>query len=311
MQNVMTRLDSLNLVDKFLFDETFESAEAYSAAISILLEDEIELLNRPQTEKELRVSPQLRQVRLDVVGMDSKQKLYYTEMQKRDTKNLVRRSRYYQAQLDVSLLEPGCIDFNRLNDTCFILIAPFDIFGKGLYRYTFEGTCRECPELKLQDGATRVFINTRGTNGEAFSQEFLDFMTYLTETTGQNAENSNSDRIRTIHKNVCRIKDSEKMGVKYMQTWEEKILIRQAGKEEGRVEGKIESRREDIISLLEELGELSEELREIIEKEKEENVLKEWLKQAARAGSVEEFALHMERRNISAKSERPETEGLA
>ena len=52
----------------------------------------------------------------------------------------------YQAQLDVSLLEPGSKDFNLLNDSCFILIAPFDLFGYGLYRYTFEGTCRECPD---------------------------------------------------------------------------------------------------------------------------------------------------------------------
>lgn len=129
----------------------------------------------------MRVSPQLRQVRLDVVGMDTEHKLYYTEMQKRDTGNLIKRSRYYQAQMDVSLLEPGCIDFNALNDTCFIMIAPFDIFGKGLYRYTFEGVCKECPELRLADGATRIFINTQGTNEQDFSQEFLDFMRYLTE----------------------------------------------------------------------------------------------------------------------------------
>ena len=58
--------------------------------------------------------------------------------------------RYYQAQLDVSLLEPGSKDFNLLSDSCFILIAPFDLFGYGLYRYTFEGTCRECPDLKIR-----------------------------------------------------------------------------------------------------------------------------------------------------------------
>lgn len=56
------------------------------------------------------------------------------------------------------LIEPGCTDFNRLNDACFILIAPFDIFGRGLYRYTFEGTCKECPDLRIQDGATRILI---------------------------------------------------------------------------------------------------------------------------------------------------------
>ena len=121
--NVTTKLEELNLVDRFLFDETMESPEAYQAIVSILLEREIELLDKPATEKEFRISPELRQVRLDVVGMDEEKTIYHTEMQKRDTKNLERRSRYYQAQMDVSLLEPGSVDFRQLNDTCFILIA--------------------------------------------------------------------------------------------------------------------------------------------------------------------------------------------
>lgn len=127
--NVTTKLEELNLVDKFLFDETMEDRESYQMVINILLENEIELLDKPQTEKELRVSPQLRQVRLDVVSMDQEKKFYYTEMQKNNTGNLIKRSRYYQAQLDVSLLEPGSADFNLLNNSCFILISPFDIFG--------------------------------------------------------------------------------------------------------------------------------------------------------------------------------------
>ena len=128
MENVVTKLEKLNLVDRFLFDETMEDKEAYQAAVSILLESEIYLIDNPETEKEIQVSPELRQIRLDVVSMDKKRILYYTEMQKVDTGNLKKRSRYYQAQLDVSLLEPGSKDFNMINDSCFILIAPFDLF---------------------------------------------------------------------------------------------------------------------------------------------------------------------------------------
>lgn len=158
-------------------------------------------------------------------------------MQKRNTGNLVRRSRYYQAQLDVSLLEPGSTDFNLLNDTCFIMIAPFDIFGRGLYRYTFEEICRECPDLRLDDGAMRVFINTRGTNREEFSQEFLNFMKYIENTTDENAEKSESERIKKIHEKVSQIRKSEKAGIKYMQRWEELEYAKQDGREEGIKEG--------------------------------------------------------------------------
>ena len=240
--NVVAKLEELNLVDRFLFDETMENTEAYQAAVSILLEKEIELLSRPETEKELRISPELRQVRLDVVSLDMEKKVYYTEMQKRNTMNLEKRSRYYQAQLDVSLLEPGSTDFNLLNDTCFILVAPFDIFGRGLFRYTFEGTCRDCPDLKLGDGAVRIFINTKGTNKEDFSQEFLDFMEYITKSTDEIAQKTQSKRIKLIHKNVKKIRLSEKMGVKYMQRWEEVAYARQNGITEGKTIGMTEGK---------------------------------------------------------------------
>lgn len=231
--NVTTKLQELNLLDRFLFDETMENLEAYQAAVSILLEEEVELVERPETEKELRISPELRQIRLDVISMDVRNRLYYTEMQQRDTKNLRKRSRFYQAQLDVSLLDPGSKDFNSLNDSCFILVAPFDIFGRGLYRYTFEGVCRECPDLKINDGAIRVFINTKGTNKQEFSQEFLDFMEYINDSSDWIADRTQSGKIKVIHENVKKVKSSEKMGVKYMQLWEEKAYIREDAFAEG------------------------------------------------------------------------------
>ena len=41
-----------------------------------------------------------------------------------------------------------------------------------------------------------------------------------------------SKRIQEMHRRVCQIKASEKAEVKYMQTWEEKILIKQERLEE-------------------------------------------------------------------------------
>lgn len=238
---VKTPLEELNLTDRFLFAEAMDEPEAYEAVVGILMEDEIELLDHTQTEKELRVSPKLRAVRLDVVNMDKDGHIYFTEMQKTDTGNLLKRSRYYQAQLDVSLLGPGSKDFNRLNDSCMILVAPFDLFGYGLYRYTFVGQCLEVPGLALRDGATRIFINTFGTNKENFSQEFLDFMEYINDTRDVVAARSESSRLKLIHSTVEKIRCSEKCGVKYMQRWEEIEYARQdghaAGYEEARNEG--------------------------------------------------------------------------
>lgn len=231
-------LQELNLMDRFLFDEVMDVPGMYQIAVSILLENNVTILDKVHTEKEFRVSPKLRAVRLDVIGMDVDGKVYYTEMQQRNTGNLIKRSRYYQGQLDVSLLEPGSMDFNLLNDSCLILIAPFDLFGRGLYRYTFCGVCQECHDLKIEDGALRVFINTKGTNREDFSQEFLDFMDYLMATTDENAAKTSSERVKAIHKVVQKKRASEEMGVKYMQRWEERAYDRLDGKAEGKAEGK-------------------------------------------------------------------------
>ncbi|MBE5868733.1 MAG: hypothetical protein E7293_07220 [Lachnospiraceae bacterium] len=75
----LTRLDELNLVDKFLFDQTMEDPEAYQALVGILLENEVHLLSGAETEKELGISPQLRAIRLDVVGMDEQGRMLYPD----------------------------------------------------------------------------------------------------------------------------------------------------------------------------------------------------------------------------------------
>lgn len=58
-------------------------------------------------------------------------------------------------------------------------------------------------------------------------------MEYVTETTDKMADRTKSNKIKLIHEKVKKIKISEKMGVKYMQRWEEIAYARQDGKAEG------------------------------------------------------------------------------
>ncbi len=102
-----------------------------------------------------------------------------------------------------------------------------------------------------KNGAVKIFINTQGTNKEEFSQEFLDFMEYITSSTDAVAKRSASRRIKLIHEHVRKIKASEKMGVKYMQLWEEKALIREEGRSEGISEGIREGRAETLVKSVE------------------------------------------------------------
>lgn len=130
------------------------------------------------------------------------------------------------------MLPPGVVDFNLLNEVLIVMITPFDLFGYGLYRYTFQMRCEEVPELKLDDGATRIFLNTKGKHPELVSQELIELLKYMEHSTDEVSEQCKSERIQKMHRRVCRIKASEKTEVKYMQAWEEKLLERQKEKRE-------------------------------------------------------------------------------
>ena len=61
------------------------------------------------------------------------------------------------------------------------------------------------------------------------------------------------------------------------------------GWKDGREKGKVEDRAEAVIELLEDLGELSDSLKICIMEQTDLELLKKWLKAAARAKSIEEF----------------------
>jgi len=122
------------------------------------------------------------------------------------------------------------------------MIIPFDLFGLGKYVYTFEEVCREYPELSLNDGAKRIFINTHGKNTEDVSPEFVALMKFIEYNKSEDKINS-SPNLDMIMNRVSQVKANEEVGVKYMQRWEEEAIIRheerEAGREEGRGEGTI------------------------------------------------------------------------
>ena len=117
------------------------------------------------------------------------------------------------------------------------MIMPFDLFGLGKYVYTFEEVCREYPELSLNDGAKRIFINTHGKNTEDVSPEFVALMKFIEYNKSEDKINS-SPNLDMIMNRVSQVKANEEVGVKYMQRWEEEAIIRHEEREAGREEGR-------------------------------------------------------------------------
>ena len=237
-------LKDLNLMDRFLFAEATEDPVIMRSILEIILGKEIALKHLPQPEKEQRTTPLSRFIKLDVWAWDTEDTVYDTEVQKDNTNNLPKRSRYYQAMIDSKLLPPGEVDFNKLNQVFIILITPFDLFGKGRYRYTYEEMCQEFPGMRLKDGAIRIFLNTHGTDKTGVSDELIELLHYMEHTTEKVSRECKSDKIHEMQRRIHQIKSSEEIGVKYMQEWEEKIIEKKKAREEGLAEGLSKGRRE-------------------------------------------------------------------
>ena len=127
-----------------------------------------------------------------------------------------------------------------LIDTFNIMITPFDLFGEGRYCYTFHARCDENPSLVLKDGATRIFLNTRGTNRDEVSEELIQFLEYMEQSTlNVDIPDTNRNLIK-IHNHVRHVKASEEIGVKFMQRWEEEAMWKREGREAGLAEGRAE-----------------------------------------------------------------------
>ena len=232
-----TQLKDLTLLDRFLFSETIEDPRNLQIILEIILGKEVLLKYLPQPEKEQKKSPLYRYIRVDVWSEDIYNTVYDVEVQKKDTRNLPRRSRFYQSLMDGRLLKPGESDFNQLKDICLIIIAPFDIFGYEKYQYTFEMRCREVPQLAMEDGATRIFLNTHGKNPEDVSPELVELLYYMEHSNQRTSVSYQSSRVRELQGNVNTIVENEEMGVRFMQAWEELLFERQEGREEGLQEG--------------------------------------------------------------------------
>ena len=124
-----------------------------------------------------------------------------------------------------------------------------------------------------------ILLNTRGKHPELVSPELIELLKYMERSTDEVSGECKSKRIQEMHRRVCQIKASEKAEVKYMQTWEEKILIKQEGIAEGRLEGRLEGKLEEKQELTRKLSNKFsiEQIAEILEIDisEVENILKE------------------------------------
>ncbi|MEY8421679.1 Rpn family recombination-promoting nuclease/putative transposase [Lachnospiraceae bacterium 38-14] len=249
------RLEELNLLDDFLFQEMVASPEVGEEFCRILLR-----VILGKEVRKVRVIPQRavqgagtkrHGIRLDayiedvsreeVMGeldmLDAEvvqgQDIYDFEPNKvRERERLPRKMRYYHGLIDTKLLKAS-VSYEKLPNVFIIMILPYDPFGKNRMVYTVKSQCVEDNTVSYEDGAVKLFLYTKGKAGNP-SQNLIDMLKYIERSTVENIINQDIKRIDEL---VRHIKKSEEVDTNYMKSWEWEKYIEEAATARGLARG--------------------------------------------------------------------------
>ena len=239
MQKQISNLDKLTLSNDFLFKHVMLRKRICKHILEELLHTQIADITYLEAEQTLDVYPDSHGIRLDVRIADDTDTHYNLEMQVKNTKNpdtknyvLPKRTRYYQALMDIDLLQKNQ-EYDLLPPTYIIFICVFDFFAKENYVYTFKKRCLEDLELELPDEATIMILNTKGTHG-SISKDIKSFYDYV------NNHVINSDFTKQIDDEISYLKLDTKVRREFMLLEARLLDERREAKAEGIAEGKAE-----------------------------------------------------------------------
>ena len=276
MPGEFVKWEELDISNDFMFGKVMQDPELCRELLQRILPDlEIDHVEYPEMQKGIQVDIDAKSVRLDLYVKDGKGTVYDIEMQVTDTKELPKRTRYYQSMIDLQMIDKGQT-YKKLKPSYIIFICTFDMFGKGKHIYTFENFCKEDKDISLGDETSKIFLNAKGIQNDV-SRELKDFLDYVA---GKESEDSFVKKLKAA---VSEAKKNRKWRSEYMtllmrdQENIEKGMAQgmEKGLEKGMEQGKVYG----AISVYREMGlsndEISKKIREKfhLTKEKAESYL--------------------------------------
>ena len=221
--------ERLTFTDDFIFSRVMHDENICRQVVELILGVRIGKIVYLSAQDEHKTDPDSMRIIMDVFLRDDN-RIITVEMQTGHKKELPKRSRYYQSVADVSTTPTGA-KYRNLPDNILIFICTFDPFDRDLPRYTFQYTCDEDPELKLQDGSLRIFLNTTATELSDLDQKLQAFYHYLQKGVVE------SELARTISESITTLKNNSLERRHYM-TWAVKMAdARYDGYDEGYEKG--------------------------------------------------------------------------
>ena len=242
-------LEELNLIDNFLFGLMMTNPEVNEAfarkIVKVILGKQIERIRVVPQKIFYGTDTAYHGTRLDVYIEEENNKrgdgsdiveesIFVIEPEKKNDKVIVealpKRVRFYHAKIDVETLKTG-EDYGMLKKVYVIFIMPFDPFGLNRMIYTIKNSCIEEPEMPYDDGATTIFLYTKGKVGVP-SGELEAFLRFFEKTKEENVVNEDLQEIENM---VNRVKKDRKAGIDYMKYYEEQAMIKREGIKEGQL----------------------------------------------------------------------------
>lgn len=165
--------------NNFVFGKTMELyPDLCRRLLELILNTTIKEITYPEREKTIETRTDSKGIRLDVyVEEKGTNRSFDVEMQIANSDNIDKRMRYYQGLIDMDKLKRGQ-HYSKLGKSVIIFICPFDRFEYGLHSYSFSERCDQNPNIKLNHGATKIFLSTKGTVDDV-SPDILAFLNYV------------------------------------------------------------------------------------------------------------------------------------
>ena len=166
---------------------------------------------------------------LDILAEDGHGRLINLEIQRKDTIDHARRTRFYAAMIDSECLEKGK-DYDQMPDVHIIYISETDLWAAGKTVYKVEKKFKET-EVPYDDGVYVTYVNAE-VNDDSKVAKLMDYF-----KTADPEDMSQGDLSARIHYLKCEEGGYQEMCEVSEEIYKEGII---EGKKEGIIEGKKE-----------------------------------------------------------------------
>ena len=157
-QEDLQRLRGFRLLDDDFMTKVFEDISCAELLLRIILNDEGIRVLEAHSQRSIK-NLQGRSVKLDILAVDSHNRVFNVEVQRSDRGAGAKRARYNSALIDANVTEPGD-QYEDLNETFVIFITENDVMKAGLPIYHIDRVVRETGKL-FEDEEHIIYVNSQ------------------------------------------------------------------------------------------------------------------------------------------------------